>query len=262
MNLIDFKSREMVLSEVKVHQLNTSEAVDNIINLTESGKSHIVVTPNLDHLEVLSRDNELRKKYNQATLSLIDGWPVELFLKWSGYKDVKRVAGSDVLPKICNKAFIKRKRLFFLGGSQKALEVLKEKFSNEHSDAKIEVYAPPFGFEKIDSEVKKINDKINSFKPDLLILSLGFPKQEIWAFSNKDNLACGVILCLGASAEFMAGTIKRAPLIYRKINMEWFYRLISEPTRLYKRYLLRDLPFGIKLGIKILFKNRDFNENQ
>lgn len=241
----------MIISGVRVHDINMDEAIDVIFSFNHEGKN-VVVTPNLDHLVFLGQDPDLLENYNRSALSLVDGWPVEYFLKKLGYSVKGKVAGSDLFPKICEHAAKNSKKMFFLGGPPGVAEKAKSIIQNKFENCLIDTYIPPFGFENSSHECQKICDTINRSKPDFLFLALGSPKQEKWVYQYKENLPPCVVLCLGASLELFAGVRKRAPLWMRKCNCEWLYRLGQDPIRMFKRYILMDLPFAIRLWIKIL----------
>jgi N-acetylglucosaminyldiphosphoundecaprenol N-acetyl-beta-D-mannosaminyltransferase len=129
--------------------------------------------------------------------------------------------------------------LFFLGGlegvAQKAADELKKMYPQINVAG---VYSPPFGFDKNAEENNKIIRMINAVKPHILFVGVGAPKQEKWIYNNIGSLDINVALAIGASFDFVAGTIKRAPKAFRNMGMEWFWRFSSEPKRLFKRYFI------------------------
>ena len=110
-------------------------------------------------------------------------------------------------------------------------------------------YAPPFGFEKDEKELDKINQMISDVHPDLLIACLGCPKQEKWIYENIAKYGAKVSVCAGATVDFLAGNVKRAPKWMSEHGFEWFYRFLQEPKRMFKRYFIDD--FAI---IRLVFK--------
>jgi len=104
-------------------------------------------------------------------------------------------------------------------------------------------YSPSIGFENNLKEVKEIIEKINLYDPDVLIIGLGSPKQEKWIYKNKDKLKFGIAMCLGATIDFAAGIKKMPPEFIKNLGLGWLWRLISEPKRLWKRYLIKDIKF-------------------
>lgn len=137
-----------------------------------------------------------------------------------------------------------RKRVMFMGSSEEVLTLIKERAGTEYPALDIVTYSPPFKPEFSDEDNAAIINAINTANPDLLWIGMTAPKQEKWAYSHWHELNihchCGTI---GAVFDFYAGTVKRAPLWMQKIGMEWFFRLISNPKRLWKRYLIGNIRF-------------------
>jgi N-acetylglucosaminyldiphosphoundecaprenol N-acetyl-beta-D-mannosaminyltransferase len=154
-----------------------------------------------------------------------------------------RVAGSDLFPRLCKFAAQKNYRLFFLGGRAGAGDKAVQILSQAHPGFNAQSYCPPMGFEKDSAENQKIFTLIRSFAPHILCVALGAPKQEYWIYRHAAELAVPVSLGVGASLDFLAGYQKRAPQFLCKIGLEWAWRLMLEPRRMYKRYLIDDPAF-------------------
>lgn len=221
-------------------------ALERIDKMIQSGKCGYVLTPNVDHVVQLERDELLRTIYSQADLVLADGMPVVWAAKYLGTPLKGRVAGSDLFPQLCEMAAKKGYRVFFLGGrpgaGEKAIQILSAQ--NAGFDAR--TYCPPFGFENDPAETEKISAMIREYVPQILCVAVGAPKQEYWIYRHGRHLGVPVSLGIGASLDFVAGMQKRAPLFLRKIGLEWFWRLVLEPRRMWRRYLVDDPAF---LGI-------------
>lgn len=233
------------LFSIKIDNINLEEACKCILRLS-SDKSTFsyVVTPNVDHIMKLQKDIEFLKVYDNATLITADGQP----LIWASRllnKPLKaKVSGSDLFPEVCKFAAIENKSVFFLGGlsgvAEKAAQNLKEKYPNLNV---VGTYSPPFGFEYNIEENRKVIKMINQVKPDILFVGLGAPKQEKWIYNNLEEIKVPVSLAIGASFDFEAGTIKRAPIWMQNLGLEWFWRFLKEPKRLFKRYFIDDSRF-------------------
>lgn len=199
-----------------------------------------VVTPNVDHIVNLQKDTEFKDAYRSAFYISADGWPIVAASRFLEYKIPERVAGSDLVPAILSLANREKIPLsvFILGGvgdvPKKASEFIIENYPNLRIAG---YYSPPFGFEKNTSENRKICSLICESGANLVIVGLGSPKQEKWVYNNRKSLPPSIAICAGATVDFMAGTVKRAPAIYSRIGMEWFYRLSKEPRRLFSRYM-------------------------
>jgi len=220
------------------------ETVEEIDYLIKQKAQVFAVTPNVDHIVKLQSDAELRRAYENASLVLADGIPIMWAAKFLGAPLKEKISGSDLFPKLCEVATEREYRLFFLGGRPEAALKAAEILRNRH--AKIQIvgtYSPPFNFENDKVENDKIVRMIKDSKPDILFVGLGAPKQEKWIYRHKDEYQVPVSIGIGASFEFISGMVKRAPLWMQKAGLEWFWRLVMEPRRLWKRYLVDDMKF-------------------
>jgi len=229
---------------IKIDNVSLDEAVRAISAIIQSRKLSYVVTPNVDHIVKLQKDPEFRDIYSNAALVLPDGMPLLWAAKFIGTPLKEKISGSDLLPKLCEVAAEKGYKVFFLGGREvsaaKAAEVLKAKYQKLNVAG---TYCPPFGFERDEQENDKIIRMIKAACPDILFVGLGAPKQEKWIYKYKDRYQAPLSIGIGVSFEFMAGMVRRAPIWMQKSGLEWFWRLMMEPARLWKRYLIDDMLF-------------------
>lgn len=234
----------------EVDNLTIEEAINSIDNLIQNKKPSYVVTPNVDHIVKLEEDLEFKQVYKNAALILTDGMPLVWISKLKGHKIKEKVSGSDLFPRVCELAATKGYKIFLLGAAEgiaaKAADNLKRKYKNLNV---VGTYSPSYGFEKNEEEIKYIIDLISKDKPDILAVGLGAPKQEKFLYKYNKKLNVPVSLAIGASIDFEAENIKRAPKWMQNIGLEWFYRLCKEPKRMYKRYLVDDIKI-VKLVIK------------
>lgn len=236
------KFSKQPLLNVKVNNLTSKEALDCIESLVKSEKKSYVVAVNVDVIVKNDTDPYLNKIIGDANIVLVDGMPLVWFSKITNHPIIEKVSGSDIVPLVCKLAAKKGYSLFILGGKSSVLNKAKENL--EHSLPSIKIvgtYSPPIGFENNNEEIKKINEMINLSNPDFLIVCLGCPKQEKWIYENYLKYNAKVSICAGATIDFLAGNIKRAPSWISKIGLEWFYRFMQEPKRLFKRYFIDDL---------------------
>lgn len=224
--------------------MSMNEVVGVIKNFIDNKEQGYVVTPNIDHVVKLQNDKEFLEIYKNASLVLSDGMPILWAAKFLGSPLKEKISGSDLFLKLCESAAENGYRLFFLGGrpgaALKAAEILKLKYPNIKI---VGTYSPPFGFEKDENENNKIVRMIKDAAPDILFVGLGAPKQEKWIYGHKDKYMVPISMGIGISFEFTAGIVKRAPLFMQKLGFEWFWRLMMEPKRLWKRYLVDDMKF-------------------
>ncbi len=225
---------------IQIDVVRMEEAVGRIFDWVDrpDGACHYVVTPNVDHAVMLQDHPGLRSAYDHAGLVLADGFPVVLASRLLGKKLPERVAGSDLVPAVFAAADPKRPlRTFLLGAGPGVAVRAAEKIRTQWNGVEIvDTYSPPFGFEKDEREQAHILGLIKAANPDLLVVGLGAPKQELWVSQQRGNLACSVALCVGATIDFLAGEKSRAPRWIQHLCLEWLYRLAGEPKRLFARY--------------------------
>lgn len=226
----------------EVDNLTMDEAIENIDRLILKRANSYVVTPNVDHIVKLEKDEELRKVYADADLILTDGMPLIWISKLKSNPIKEKVSGSDLFPKVCELAADKGYSVFLLGAAEgvakRAAVNLKMKYPKLNIAG---TYSPSYGFENKEEEIQDIISMINKAEPDILAVGLGAPKQEKFIYKYKEKLNVPISLAIGASIDFEAGNIERAPLWMQKSGLEWFYRLYKEPKRMFKRYLVDDL---------------------
>ena len=237
---------------IEVDNLTMDEAICRIEELINNKKPSYVVTPNVDHIVKLEHDIEFQNVYKEADLILTDGMPLIWISKLKKNPIKEKVSGSDLFPKVCRLASRKGYKVFLLGAAEgvadKAAENLKSKYTGLNI---VGTYSPSYGFEKKDEEINKIIKIINNAKPDILAVGLGAPKQEKFLYKYKDRLNVPISLAIGASIDFEAGNVNRAPKWMQKCGLEWFYRLVKEPNRMFKRYIIDDMKiFRIVMNYK------------
>jgi len=230
------------------------DAAHMIVAAIRSGRKVFVVTPNVDHIVQFQTDLVAYKIFQQSDFIFADGMP----LVWLSRIIPKgslpgRVTGNDLLPELCKEASKIGLRVAFIGGKSGTPERAGENMMKRFPGLIVAgSYCPPWGFEIDSKETDHIINLINIWKPDILFLGVGTPKQEKWAYDNKDRLSTKAILCVGAALGYAAGMIPRAPLLFQRLGFEWLWRMFLEPKRLWKRYLLRDPQFFL-LAIKEVF---------
>lgn len=232
----------MKFLNTEVDNLTMNEAVQKIEQLILDKKPSYVVTPNVDHIVKLETDKEFQQVYKEADLILTDGMPLIWISKLKKSPIKEKVSGSDLFPEVCKLAANKGYKVFLLGAAEgvaaQAAENLKEKYNGLNV---VGTYSPSYGFEKKEDEIQEIIKMINEVKPDILAVGLGAPKQEKFLYNYRKQLNVPVALAIGASIDFEAGNIDRAPKWMQYSGLEWFYRLCKEPKRMFKRYLVDDM---------------------
>jgi N-acetylglucosaminyldiphosphoundecaprenol N-acetyl-beta-D-mannosaminyltransferase len=235
--------KQISLFGIKIHAVDMRTAVDTVLSWCRDGDSRCryVVTPNVDHTVMFQSRADLQQAYADASLVLADGSPVVVASRLLRRPLPERVAGSDLVPAVfeqANKGGEKELRVFLLGAgpgvaSRAALAI-------EQHWPKVEVvgtYSPPLGFENDDNENERILSMIAEAGPELLLVGLGAPKQELWVQRHAQRIQAKAALCVGATIDFLAGEKSRSPVWMRRLGLEWLHRLSTEPSRLAKRYL-------------------------
>jgi len=234
----------------EIDNLTMDEALQEIDALIQKNCNAYVVTPNVDHIIQLERGGELCEVYKHANLILADGKPIVWLSKWYNTPLKDKISGSDLLPCLCDMAAKRNYRMFLLGGAEGVAAKAAKNLCETYAGLQIVgTYSPPYGFEKNEEEINKIVDIVTAAKPHILIVGLGCPKQELFILHHKNKLHVPISLGLGASIDFEAGEVKRAPKWMSECGLEWFYRFLQDPKRLAKRYFVDDMKI-FKLAIK------------
>lgn len=236
---------------ITFNALRMGEAVDRILNILETDQPpcRYIVTPNVDHVVQFQNDPALQAAYHDAELVVADGKPILWAARLLKRPIPETVPGSDLVPAIFD-ALNDRKplRIFLLGAGPMVAQRAAAKIADKwQSVAVAGVYSPPFGFERDEAENEKILSLIAKTAPDLLVLGLGAPKQEIWAKKYQKRTKAKVALCAGATIDFLAADKRRAPIWMRMGGLEWLHRLTTDPRRLWKRYARGMLLFPVIL---------------
>lgn len=244
--------RKQKLLNTYVNNLSMDETISTIERMIKAEKKSYVVAINVDVVMKIEQDAYLKKIVDQADMVLVDGKPLIWIAKWHKQPVKEKISGSDLVPLLCKKAAEKGYRLFILGGKEGIADQAKQRLEKQYPQIQIVgTYAPPFGFEKNKSELEHINSMISEVKPDLLITCFGCPKQEKFIYENIKNYEAKVSICAGATVDFLAGNVKRAPRWMSNHGLEWLYRFFQEPKRLFKRYFIDDVKIA-----KLIWKYR------
>jgi N-acetylglucosaminyldiphosphoundecaprenol N-acetyl-beta-D-mannosaminyltransferase len=234
----------------EIDNLTMKETIDEIDKLIKKDKNAYVVTPNVDHIVKLETDKELQEVYKDADLILTDGKPLIWISKFYKTPIKEKISGSDLFPLLCEMAAEKGYNMFFLGAGEGVANKAAQNLTNKFPKLNIVgTYSPPFGFEKDKKEIEKIINMVNKANTQILIVGLGCPKQEKFIHKYRKELNVPISLGLGASLDFEAGNIKRAPKWMSDNGLEWLYRLSKEPKRMFKRYIVDDVKI-----FKLMFK--------
>ncbi|MCX6054719.1 MAG: WecB/TagA/CpsF family glycosyltransferase [Chloroflexi bacterium] len=227
----------LVIAGVPIDDLTMEEALVQIEEFIKTKRPHQIATVNADFVVKVWDDSELRNILNNADLLTADGMPLVWGAKLLGVNLQGRVTGADLVPAIAERGAKLGWRIFFLGGKagvpEKAAKILTERYPGFQVAG---IYSPPFA--PVVEMTSEITDRIKMAKPDILFVAFGNPKQEKWIYLHNQELGVPVSIGVGGSLDFVAGEISRAPLWMQNSGLEWVYRLIQEPRRMWKRYFL------------------------
>ena len=225
-----------------VNNVNMDEAIQAIEDMIASEKKSYIVAINVDVVMKIENDSYLKVITDKADMVLVDGKPLEWIAKWHKRPIKAKISGSDLVPILCKRAAEKGYSIFIIGGKEGIAEKAQVNLERDLPGIQIVgTYAPPFGFEKDERELKKINEMISNAHPDILIACFGCPKQEKWIYENYHKYDAKVSVCAGATVDFLAGNVNRAPKWMSDHGLEWFYRFLQEPKRMFKRYFVDDM---------------------
>lgn len=223
----------MKFMNTEIDNLTMQETLQAIDQLIQENKSAYVVTPNVDHIVQLETNKELQAVYKHASLILTDGKPLLWIASWYGTPIKEKISGSDLFPFLCKMAAEKGYKMFFLGAAEGVAAKAAENLMNRFKGLQVVgTYSPPFGFEKDPVEMDKIKSMIKEAAPHILIVGLGCPKQEKFMYHHCAELGVPISFGLGASFDFEAGNIKRAPRWMANHGLEWLFRITQDPKRM------------------------------
>ena len=213
------------------------------LSLLPEGKL-LINTINAHSYNVALRDILFQEALLNGGALIPDGASMVLAFKFLRREKIERIAGWDLFQYEMNKLNAKGGVCFFLGSSERTLELVREKAKEVYPNIKIVTYSPPYKKEFSEEDNKAMIDTVNSVNPDLLWIGMTAPKQEKWAYVHLDelNVHCH-IGTIGAVFDFFAGTVQRAPQWWQKNGLEWAYRLLKEPNRMWRRYIIGNTLF-------------------
>lgn len=228
------------------------ETVDAVDALIEKGAPSYFITANLHYVMLTSELADLPAINADAALIVADGAPIVRAARRRPVPLPERVAGSDLIFHLCERAARRGHRIFVLGAPEGVAEEAAEKLRARYPGLQIVgTECPPFR-KLSDDEQARLIDRIRAARPDLLFVAFGQPKGERWIFENRERLGVPVSVQVGASLEFAAGRFARAPRWMQKSGLEWVFRLLQEPRRLFLRYAANALFLGRMVLLNLL----------
>lgn len=229
---------------IAMASVTLSEAIEWLSIMAKKKETRVIFTANAEAIVLMDSNMEFRRSYFDADYLLADGMPLVWFSRIIGNQLPERVTGSDLLPELCRIAEKKLLKVFFLGGTPdvtpKAVENLLKRFPSLHVSG---IATPWIDLSDDEESQSDLLESINRSGADILFVGFGAPKQEIWIARKRNQLKVGIVLTVGGTFDFLAGKTVRAPLWMQRNGLEWLWRLLHEPKRLWRRYLIGNLQF-------------------
>lgn len=241
---------------ISVHGLSCAnvtehELVNHIIECCSSGQGGWVVTANVDILRQYARDPNARQLVDGADIVVADGMPLIWASRLRGTPLKERVCGSNLITSLPAAAAEHSLSVFLLGGAADSAARAADILSHRHPQLRIAgTVSPPVGFEHEPQDLERLKQSIVAGQPDIVFVALGFPKQERLIRELRNLQPNAWWLGVGISFSFLCGDVSRAPKWMQRSGLEWVHRLVMEPRRLIKRYLVHDVPFAVSMYVR------------
>lgn len=234
----------VTLFGMTINNVTLDEVFLEVTRQIETGEPGYILTPNVDHVLEFQENAEFRETYHNGFLVLADGMPILWSSKLLGKPIKQKISGSDLVFWLSEYAAEKGYSIFLMGADEGVAQQAGEVLQKRYPGLKVAgAYSPPMGFDKDPEQVAKAVGMVQDAKPDICYVALGAPKQDLWSFRHHGETRVPVHIGVGISLNFVTGDVKRAPLWMQHGGLEWFWRLLQEPRRLAKRYLVRDMHF-------------------
>lgn len=233
-------------------------ALDVIHGWLARQDAHYVCVTGVHGVMESQRDETLRQIHNEAGLVAPDGMPLVWLGRLKGHAHVGRVYGPDLMLALCEATAARGTRHFLFGGAEGVAEALADNLKRRFPGLTIAgTYSPPFR-SLTPQEDTQIVDMLRQAKADVIWVGLGAPKQERWMAAHCDLLPGSVLIGVGAAFDFHTGRARQAPIWMRQSGLEWFYRLVTEPRRLWRRYLINN-PLFVSLVLAQALGLREYS---
>lgn len=216
----------------------------------------LINTINAHSYNTALKDSLFAEALTKGDVLIPDGASVVMACRWLKAKSqpMERIAGWDLFVHEMDRLNRKGGTCFFMGSSEKVLELIRKRAAVDYPNIKVETYSPPYKPEFSEEDNKGIIEAINKANPDLLWIGMTAPKQEKWTYTHWKELDIHChVGTIGAVFDFFAGTVERAPLWWQEHGLEWLYRLLKEPKRMWRRYIIGNTLF-LKNVIKEMMK--------
>jgi N-acetylglucosaminyldiphosphoundecaprenol N-acetyl-beta-D-mannosaminyltransferase len=240
-------AKQIDLLNVRVDRIDFAAAMGRVRQAIQVRRPCQIVTVNVDFVKLAKADSAYRRLINTADLSVADGMPLLWAARLIGAPLPERITGTDLVIGCAQMAATEGHRLFLLGAAPGVAEQAAAELERRFPGLTVcGTYAPPFG-PWAEDEDRQIVERIRAARPDVLFVAFGAPRQDVWIREHMAELDVPVSVGIGGTLNFLAGKIRRAPQWMQDFGLEWLYRVVQEPGRLWKRYLLEDFPIFFQL---------------
>ncbi len=235
-----------------VHAVSLEEARRLVLSLQGQPPHGYVCCATAYNVNLARADVALRSAYNGARLTTPDGMPLVWLGRWHGHRTITRVYGPDLMLAVCDAGRAPGLKHFFYGGQPGVAETLRKKLCTRFAGLSVVgTFTPPFR-ELSDEEFHQLQSEITRTRPDVVWVGLGTPKQEKFMAAAWDKLDAPVLIGVGAAFDFHSGRVPQAPRWMQRCGLEWFFRLVTEPRRLWRRYLIHSPLFVVRTGLQLV----------
>jgi N-acetylglucosaminyldiphosphoundecaprenol N-acetyl-beta-D-mannosaminyltransferase len=239
-----------------IDRVDLGSAMDRVRGFLRSGKTNQIVTVNLDFVAISRRDEGFRETINAAEMAVADGMPLVWVSHLAEEPVPERLTGVELVDECCRVAVETDTSVFLLGAGPGVADAAANKLRERFPGLRIAgVYAPPFG-PLSEEENEHIIQLVQAARPDFLFVALGAPQQDVWIRNNRERLDVPVCMGIGCVLDLLAGVVSRAPSWMQQSGLEWLFRLGQEPARLWRRYIVDDMPVLIWLVRQALGRER------
>jgi N-acetylglucosaminyldiphosphoundecaprenol N-acetyl-beta-D-mannosaminyltransferase len=241
-----------------VDQLTEADTIESVLGAVRAGRGGCLFTPNLHHMRAFANGADgavydRSSKLPGARLVVADGMPLIWASRLRGTPLPERIAGSNLIWSLTAEAARREASIFLLGGNPGAAEACAERMRDEYPGVRIAgLMAPPHGFESDPRAIGEIVETLRAAAPEIVYLALGFPKQEELALQLASLMPATWFVGVGISFSFVCGEVRRAPQWMQGAGLEWVHRLVQEPRRLFRRYVIDGLPFAARMFVHAL----------
>jgi N-acetylglucosaminyldiphosphoundecaprenol N-acetyl-beta-D-mannosaminyltransferase len=239
----DMTRARVRIGQLEIDAVTFPKALQKIGELIDGGKGGVVFTPNVDHVVKAEHHPDFRRAYSRADLCLADGMPLVWASRLMGSPLPEKVSGSDLVVPLMRLAAERRWGVYLLGGGRGVAEQAGEKLTRELGARIVGTDSPTVGPDGGDDSSEQTLERLRAARPDLVLVAFGTPKGELWIDRFSDRIRPAVAVGVGGSLDFIAGRIRRAPAWMSRAGIEWLFRLLQEPRRMWRRYLVEDPAF-------------------